>query len=315
MTRLRIAAARHAVLGLVFAVAAAMPAASPGLSLAPVTAGNPADLPDGLPGLISHHAGAAPAMPHLEIGELGTGIAPAPSGPTTYLPILLYHYIRVNPNPADRVGFGLSTPPAMFAEQMQYLADHDFTVISLHLAVLAIKDHKLLPRRSVVLTFDDGYQDFFTVAAPILARHSFPATDFVVTGRMGLPGFMTPVQVLDADRMGFDIGAHTVDHVALARLSPAQATWEMRQSQLTLSRWLGHPISDFAYPYGSFNTFDETEARLLGFETAVSTLTGAVHSADQLMDLSRIRIGGGMSLGTFAHLVGGSPPTPAELHL
>jgi peptidoglycan/xylan/chitin deacetylase (PgdA/CDA1 family) len=254
-------------------------------------------------------------MPHLEIGELGTGFAASPSGPTTYLPILLYHYIRVNPNPADRVGFGLSTPPAMFAEQMQYLVDRDFTVISLHQAVLAIKDHLPLPRRPVVLTFDDGYADFFMVAAPLLARHKFAATDFVVTGRMGWPGFMTPTQVLDADRMGFDIGAHTVDHVALARLSPASATWEMRQSQLTLARLLGHPVLDFAYPYGSFNSFDENEARLLGFEAAASTLTGVVHSADQLMFLSRIRIGGGMSLASFAQLVGGPPPTPAELHL
>jgi peptidoglycan/xylan/chitin deacetylase (PgdA/CDA1 family) len=231
----------------------------------------------------------------------------------TYVPILYYHYIRINPNPRDRVGFSLSTPPAMFAAQMQYLADHGFHVISLHQAVLAIKNHSALPSRAIVLTFDDGYADFFTAAAPILQSHGFTATSFVISGRMGWGGFMTPSQVVSADAMGFTIGAHTVDHVALAAQVPARATWEMKQSKQTLEELLGHPVVDFAYPYGSFNMYDMAQAKSLGFETAVSTMYGTVHSAGQLFELSRMRIGGGLPLSYFARVAGGPPPTPAEL--
>ena len=272
------------------------------------------DEPNGLIAARAVKPAATPPSPEsLIIAELVPKKAPVPSGPVTYVPILYYHYIRVNPNPRDRVGFSLSTPPAMFRAQMQYLADHGFHVISLHEAVVAGKNHRGLPSRPVVLTFDDGYADFFTAAVPILQSHGFTATSFVISGRMGRGGFMTPSQVVAADGMGFTIGAHTVDHVALAAQPAARAVWEMMQSKLALEELLGHPIVDFAYPYGSFNQYDMAQAKTLGFETAVSTLYGSVHSAGQLFELSRMRIGGGLPLGDFAHVVGGPPPTTAEL--
>src|SRR3989441_2884555 len=291
--------------------------AGTGLRPAPLTAaaivqGVAADELDEPNGLIANRtARPAPAPPLL--AELSPKKAPVPSGPVTYVPILYYHYIRINPNPRDRVGFSLSTPPAMFRAQMQYLADHGFHVISLHQAVVAIKNHSGLPSRPVVLTFDDGYTDFFTTAAPILQSHGFTATSFVISGRMGWGGFMTPSQVVAADGMGFTIGAHTVDHVTLATQTPARATWEMQQSKLALEQLLGHPVVDFAYPYGSFNQYDMTQAKNLGFESACSTMYGTAHSAGQLYELSRMRIGGGLPLTYFAGVVGGPPPTAAEL--
>jgi peptidoglycan/xylan/chitin deacetylase (PgdA/CDA1 family) len=165
----------------------------------------------------------------------------------------------------------------------------------------------------VVLTFDDGYADFFTTAVPILQSHGFTATTFVITGRMGWGGYMTPSQIVAADGMGFTIGAHTVDHVALAAQAPARASWEIKQSKQTLEALLGHPVLDFAYPYGSFNLYDMAQAKGVAFETAVSTLPGAWHAAAQLFELSRVRIGGGLPLAYFANLVGGPPPTSAEL--
>jgi peptidoglycan/xylan/chitin deacetylase (PgdA/CDA1 family) len=312
-------ARRVVTLALLFLIPAVL--ASAGLRpAAPVTAlailsGVAAEDLDEPNGLIAAHAGrpeATPAPP-LVLAEVSAKKAPLPSGPVTYVPILYYHYIRINPNPRDRVGFSLSTPPAMFSAQMQYLANHGFHVISLHQAVVAINNHSGLPSRPVVLTFDDGYADFFTVAVPILQSHGFTATSFVISGRMGSAGYMTPDQVTLADAMGFTIGAHTVDHVALAAQVAARATWEMKQSKLTLEYLLGHPVVDFAYPYGSFNQYDMAQAKTLGFETAVSTTYGTVHSAGQLFALSRMRIGGSPPLSYFAGVVGGPPPTPAEL--
>jgi peptidoglycan/xylan/chitin deacetylase (PgdA/CDA1 family) len=284
------------------------------LAAAAVTSDDPADELVEPNGGIGSRTKPAPVQgPRLIVAELSPRKAPIPSGPVTYVPILYYHYIRINPSPRDRLGYSLSTPPAMFRAQMQYLADHGFHVISLHQAVVAVKNHGGLPSHPIVLTFDDGYADFFTAAVPILQSHGFTATSFVISGRMGWAGFMTPSQVLAADGMGFTIGAHTVDHVALAAQTPARATWEMKQSKLSLEQLLGHPVVDFAYPYGSFNQYDMAQARSLGFETACSTMYGTAHSAGQLFELSRMRIGGGLSLPYFAGVVGGPPPTSVEM--
>ncbi|TMG32843.1 MAG: hypothetical protein E6H93_03445 [Chloroflexi bacterium] len=316
-------AARGGILLLLLLIAGALPgtgllAAAP-LTAPTIVAGSAADEFDELNDLAATRRarpGPAPtaAPQQLILAELNPRRAPVPPGPVTYVPILYYHYIRINPSPLDRVGFSLSTPPAMFRMQMQYLADHGFHVVSLHQAVVAIKNHSGLPSRPVVLTFDDGYADFYTTAIPILQSHGFTATSFVISGRMGWAGFMTPNQVVAADGLGFTIGAHTVDHVALAAQTPARAAWEMKQSKLTLEGLLGHPVIDFAYPYGSFNAYDMAQARSLGFEAAASTMYGSAHSAGQLFDLSRMRIGGGLPLSYFARVVGGPPPTTGELN-
>ncbi len=312
-------AVRSGVLCLLLILSACLPGTGAGR---PATPPPPAD-----PGLIAEipppaEDDALPrptAAPSTTPGASARAARPVahlvPTGPVTYVPILMYHYIRVNPNPRDRVGFGLSTPPAMFHAQMQYLADHGFRVISLRQAVAAIRAHSPLPSRPVVLTFDDGYADFFSAAIPELRSHGFTATNFVISGRMGMWSYMTPGQVAAAAAMGFNIGAHTVDHFALAALAPARAIWEMRTSKQTLEGLLGQPVLDFAYPYGSYTAFVAAQARTLGFETAASSNPGVLHWAGQLMYLSRQRVGGGMSLRTYASLLAGPAPTAAEIAL
>ena len=253
---------------------------------------------------------AVPAIP-LDTGRLVSdgSLGTHTSGTFTLVPILLYHYIRVNPNPKDKLGFGLSVTPGDFHLQMLYLASHGFNVVSLHLAVQAINEHRALPPRPVVLTFDDGYRDFYTSAAPELVRYGFTATNFVVTGFVGWSRYMTWAQIQALDRAGFNMADHTVDHLALADLPAARALWEMRQAKQTLEAQLGHPVLDLAYPYGSFNSTVATQARQLGFECAVSTLPGTAHQAQELMELARLRVEGGDSLSYFADLVGGPAPS------
>jgi len=227
----------------------------------------------------------------------GERLRPRPALRTggTFVPILLYHYIRY-PSPGDRQGFGLSVTPPMFHQQMQYLAASGYHVVSLHDAVQAVLGTERLPSRPVVLTFDDGYEDFFTAAVPEMRRWGFTATSFVITGRVGWSSYMTWSEIEAADAMGFTIGAHTVHHVVLASLPQAQARWEMQQSRDTLAAVLGHPVLDFAYPYGSFNTYDMAVAKDLGFECAVSTFGSPWHWRDELFHMYRLRIGGGFGM-------------------
>ncbi len=228
---------------------------------------------------------------------------------STYVPVLMYHYIRVNPNPRDRTGFSLSVTPAMFHAQMDYLARNHFRVVGLQDVVWAMRTQHPLPPRSVVLTFDDGYADFYTAAAPELRRYGFTATTYVVTGFVGRPGYLTWPQVSQLDHQGFTIGAHTVHHVALGRLPLAPASWEMAQCKATLEAVLGHPVNHLAYPYGSYTGAVARQARELGFESAASTLPGGWHPGWELWSLHRMRVSGYASLWDFARLVGGPSPS------
>ncbi|GAC1482226.1 MAG: polysaccharide deacetylase family protein [Candidatus Dormibacteria bacterium] len=226
----------------------------------------------------------------------------------TYVPVLMYHYVRVNPDPRDRAGFALSVTPATFHSQMDYLARNHFHTVSMARAVAAIRTGQPLPVRSIVLTFDDGYADFFTTAIPEMQRYGFTATDYVAPALIGRPSFMTWSQVVQADRMGFTIAAHTMHHVPLARIQSASALAEMRQSKQVLEGMLRHPVIEFAYPYGSFNRFLAQQARSMGFESAASTVPGAWHQFGELWWLHRQRVGGATSLARFAGLVGGPRP-------
>jgi len=228
---------------------------------------------------------------------------PAPRAGVT-VPILMYHYIRVNPDPADRLGFGLSVTPANFAEQMDALARNGFHPITVDDLAGALRGTNGLPSRPVVLTFDDGYADFYTNAAPMLRAHNFPATAYVITGKVGTVGYLSWAQIEELDQWGFELAAHTVHHVPLARQPPAAAVAEIRQSKSELEAHLHHPVAGFAYPYGDFNAAVETEVRAAGFTNAVSTLAGSFHTPTTLFRLHRIGVTGRDNLTSFLRKLG-----------
>jgi peptidoglycan/xylan/chitin deacetylase (PgdA/CDA1 family) len=245
------------------------------------------------------------------------GLIPQPAAAAstswTYVPVLMYHYIRVNPDPRDRVGYALSVTPTAFHNQMAYLARNHFNVIPLSRAVAAIRSRQPLPPRSVVLTFDDGYADFYTYAIREMAHYGFTATNYVVPGFVGRGSFMSWSQVVAADRMGFTIGAHTMHHVALTRMPSSSALWEMSESKRQLENVLGHPVIEFAYPYGNFNGYLAGRAQAMGYESAASTIPGAWHQPGELWWLNRQRVSGWTTLAEFARLVGGPwPGAPAS---
>src|SRR5579863_2561158 len=96
------------------------------------------------------------------------------------IPILMYHSISQN---ASRKFKPFTVSPELFAEHMAYLHRHAFTPVTVkQLARALAQDQSLLPERPVVLTFDDGFADFFTDALPVLKRFNFTATLYVTTG-------------------------------------------------------------------------------------------------------------------------------------
>jgi peptidoglycan/xylan/chitin deacetylase (PgdA/CDA1 family) len=256
---------------------------------------------------IASDAGHATAPPTATPGTAAP-VATVPTGPCVSVPILLYHYIRVNPVPTDRVGWGLSVTPAEFQSQMDWLRQAGGNPVTMAQVMAALSGGSPLPRHAVVLTFDDGYADFATQAAPVLAREGFIATDYVVSGFIGRSNYMTASQVQQVAGMGMIIGAHTVHHVSLASLSPAAAAAEISVSKAQLEALLGHPVVDFAYPYGSVNSIVAGLVQKAGFREAVTTNAGDVQCAGSKFWLRRVRIGGSDTVASFSTKAGIPPP-------
>ena len=177
---------------------------------------------------------------------------------TESLPILTFHALD------DRASV-ISSPPRVFQYGMKLLSTQGFRTISLLEAVECLKRKVPFPERSFVLTFDDGYRSVFTEAFPILERYAMTATVFPTIGtrRRGasasrLPDFEGRImlswnEIQEMQRAGLTIGAHTVTHRDLTRLSPDEVTAEVHDGKAVLEDALGAPVDCFAYPFGRYD--------------------------------------------------------------
>ena len=250
----------------------------------------------------------APAVAH---------IIPAPAGPPVAanggcisLPILYYHYIRINPDPRDTLGFQLSVTPNNFQAQMDWLKAAGAHPVTLAQMMAALQGGPALPSRAVVLTFDDGHDDFATQAVPVLMREHFVATSYVVPGFLGTPAYMSQQQVQEVAADGMVVAAHTVHHVNLTKVPAAVAENEIRSSKALLEQLIGQPVPDFAYPYGSMNASIAAMVSQAGFRDAAATTWGTSQCMSNAFALHRFEVLGSSSLASFASLAGVPAPPP-----
>ncbi|HKV87447.1 MAG TPA: polysaccharide deacetylase family protein [Candidatus Dormibacteraeota bacterium] len=241
---------------------------------------------------------------------------------TLMFPILMYHYIRTPPSPlTDRLGYNLSIAPRDFQAQMDWLLYHGYHPVDFNDIRAYFAGKTPLPARPVVITLDDGYADLYTAAYPILRAHEFKAVAYIVSGFVGRSRYVTQAQIVEMDRHGIEIGAHTVDHADLARASQGQLMFQIVQSKHWLEQLVGHPVIDFAYPSGRFSAAAIAALEQTGYSTAVTELWSTIHSLDDRYVWTRIRVSGGENLTLFVKNLGPTMPTvvvttinvPAEL--
>ena len=166
------------------------------------------------------------------------------------VPVLCYHQIRP---PTARDGAAARpyiVAPAALASQMDALDRAGFHTVTGDALVAHVARGAPLPPKPVLLTFDDASAGQFSDALPILRRHHFVATFFVMTVVLDKPGWLTRRQVRALDRAGMTIGAHTWDHKAVPGYADADWPTEIDEPTHALARLVGHPIRLFAYPFG-----------------------------------------------------------------
>jgi peptidoglycan/xylan/chitin deacetylase (PgdA/CDA1 family)/glycosyltransferase involved in cell wall biosynthesis len=223
------------------------------------------------------------------------------------VPILAYHAFTGSVERTSR----FVVAEEAFIRQMQYLHDNGHHVITMaEFSALRI-DGLLPPRKTVVLTFDDGYEDFARIAWPAMKKHEFRGTVFVVTNCVGRTNdwdsggelcgrrILSWKQVADLAAAGVDIGSHTKTHPNLTK-SRADKTWsELQGSAEDLQDRLGlRPVS-FAYPYGDYNAETQDALTRTGYRTACTVKPGLNSPHDGLLEIRRIEIFGTDSFARF----------------
>lgn len=190
----------------------------------------------------------------------------APSG----LRVLMYHAVGSS---LEVDTLGLSIDPKLFEAQMRFLKNEaDFKIVALAPASLEASS----PRR-IAVTFDDGYRDNLTTAAPILARLAIPFTVFAVPAylRSGKAQYLDWAGLKDLAAVpGCQIGSHGLNHFALDRLSPKEALSELADSRKKLEDALGRPVLTVSYPFGRANPRVRQAAAAAGYHLGCCSRTG-----------------------------------------
>lgn len=200
------------------------------------------------------------------------------------VPILNYHKV-------DTFHHTLSVLPDAFEEQMAYLQDNNYHTITPDQFVAYIRFGKPLPEKPILITFDDGYLDNFTNAFPIMRRHGFTGTIFLVTALVGQDArFLTWDQVREMKQAGFVFGSHTVNHADLTKLDLEQVQAELVDSRDEMEYQLGEKPRYFAYPTGAYNMQIQQLVRQAGYRAAFTIRYGQAGADSDPYALERIPI-------------------------
>jgi peptidoglycan/xylan/chitin deacetylase (PgdA/CDA1 family) len=219
------------------------------------------------------------------------------------IPILMYHSISEGAEMRRSAYFHTCTAPRIFREQLHLLARNGYKTIGLGEAARRLEEGARTADKLVVLTFDDGFEDFYTEAFGTLSTFGYTATVFLPTAYIGdnsqvFNGIacLTWGQVRELHGAGIEFGSHTATHPQLRTVPEAEIRHELQSSKEEIENRLGSPVASFSYPY-AFPEPDRAfrqrlremliEAR---YENGVSTMVGTADSTSDRLFLERIPV-------------------------
>lgn len=209
--------------------------------------------------------------------------------------VLMYHHIGPLPENADNIRKGLTVSTEEFESQVKFLKEKNFSFLTLEELNKAINDQKI-PEKIAILTFDDGYDDNYSQAFPVLKKYKAKGTFFIITSKIDNNEYMTEDQIKELSSAGNEIGSHSLTHPSLDRLKGLSLEREVKNSKEELGGIIGKPIVSFCYPAGKYNEETIKAVSDAGYKMAVTThASSGTISSNQLLEISRYRISASMS--------------------
>ncbi len=211
------------------------------------------------------------------------------------LVVLQYHHI------SDDTPEITSLSPPLFKQHLDYLAEHNFQVLSLEQVISHLNNKQKFPDKSVLITFDDGYNSIYDTAFPLLKKKQFPFTVFVNTQPLNqnLKNMMSWQQLEEMRQNKATIANHSVTHSHLTnRLKNesieawrVRVTAEITEAQFELKQNLKTSVKAFAYPYGEYNAELKAILKDLGY-IAFGQQSGAIANDSDQQALARFPFAG-----------------------
>jgi peptidoglycan/xylan/chitin deacetylase (PgdA/CDA1 family) len=216
--------------------------------------------------------------------------------PANKVNILLYHQIGNEPN--KHTNLDCFCDLKEFYNQMEFLANSRYHVISLTKALDLIFNKRVIDNNYIVLTFDDGCERFYDITFPILEKFRFPSTVYPVSGYLGKYAswgtiknpdlkILSQSMLIELHKLGVEIGAHTMDHVKLPCIERNDAINQVRGCKIALEQLLGEKVHSFAYPHGDFNEKVIEIVKEAEFTCALTCLNGYAEDAKSVFEIPR----------------------------
>lgn len=211
--------------------------------------------------------------------------------------ILLYHHVVPNSelpayqNISD--GWDFRVTPDGFERHIVYFKQNGYFFISLQELVAYIKKQGVAPKKTVTITFDDGWIDNFKFALPLLKSYEVPACFFITSSELvnvnggAFEKKMSIDQLRQLMASGMEIGSHTQNHCILDSVSPDEAFLEISNSKAEIEQALGNKVDYFAYPGGAFNTDIVEMVKAAGYHAACTVIGPAPNDRSSLLWLYR----------------------------
>ncbi|MEI7498010.1 MAG: polysaccharide deacetylase family protein [Candidatus Falkowbacteria bacterium] len=216
-------------------------------------------------------------------------IASRPTSSIIHLPILMYHYVESITSSSDQRRISLTTDMSNFELQLKALNQAGYTSYFVaDVPQLLVNNNK----NAVILTFDDGYEDFYTDVVPLLEKYRVKGTVYVIYHALDTKNYLTSQQLIELSKNPWvEIGSHTIDHPNLAAIQPRSAEYQIGESKALLEKLINHPVNTFAYPFGAHNASSSDIVKQFGYTAAVSTLGGSLQNQSNPWMLHRLRPG------------------------
>lgn len=207
------------------------------------------------------------------------------------IPVLMYHSV------AEEKDNDAVISPELFQQQMAYLHQHQYYTATLDELYDHLTGKKLLPEKTVVLTFDDGYKDTYDIVMPLLMRYGFKSTVFIPTADIGKN--VTEKQLQEMKKAGMEIASHSEHHQDMGPLPYQVQVNEVVHSKQKLDQLLQQDTRYFCYPNGSYT---EDTLKILaqqGFKMAFTIDPGWVAPKDNFFLVKRVWMGNSIDLRHF----------------